>query len=331
MSKRPQRGRFSQLDRSFHLHAKLSLQRNICITSPAFAGTPRRLPRDRRSAAGTRARAARARRFSPSNYDCSGPDAPRVPEGRQPAAGLAAAVHRGRAPACSAGPARRPALPRHGSDRSRDHPPRDAVHGQRQDRRGALHRRLRCGYSPRRGTTASWFRSPPARARRRTGRDPLVSIGRRGVPTCPARYRCAVPPDSPASTTPVQDYLDRAVPGASADYLVIPRALAQSMPLRWQQVFVGLLTDLHDAYGHLTWPEYRVVPSRWEIVSDLDEGAARRRGHSRRPRAGRRSGVPRHRRAPDHRPQRHRVLAPVEDPLPLPSAGHVDARPAKPL
>ena len=70
----------------------------------------------------------------------------------------------------------------------------------------------------------------------------------------------------------MQDYLDRAAPGVSADYLVIPRALAQSMPLRWQQVFVGLLTDLHNTCGHLTWPEYRVVPSRWEIVSDLDEG-----------------------------------------------------------
>ena len=30
-------------------------------------------------------------------------------------------------------------------------------------------------------------------------------------------------------------------------------------------------------------------------------------------------------------PARHRVLAPVEDPLPLPSAGHVEARPAKPF
>jgi len=79
-------------------------------------------------------------------------------------------------------------------------------------------------------------------------------------------------PSPPASTTPVQDYLDRPARGATADHLVVPRSLAQSMPLRWQQVFVGLLTDLHDAYGHLTWPEYRVVPSRWEIVSDLDEG-----------------------------------------------------------
>ena len=57
----------------------------------------------------------------------------------------------------------------------------------------------------------------------------------------------------PASTTPVQDYLDRPAPGATEDHLVVPRSLAQSMPLRWQQVFVGLLADLHDAYGHLPW------------------------------------------------------------------------------
>ena len=54
-------------------------------------------------------------------------------------------------------------------------------------------------------------------------------------------------PSLPASTTPVQDYLDRPAPGATVDHLVVPRSLAQSMPLRWQQVFVGLLADLHDA------------------------------------------------------------------------------------
>ena len=134
------------------------------------------------------------------------------------------------------------------------------------------------GYSRSRGTTASWCRWPPARD------DPeprlIRSIaGRRR--TCPANTR----PSAPASTTPVQDYLDRSAPGASADYLVVPRSLAQSMPLRWQQVFVGLLTDLHDAYGHLHWPEYRVVPSRWEIVVDLDEGQLAVAG-SRRPRRG---------------------------------------------
>src|SRR3954447_10993233 len=82
-----------------------------------------------------------------------------------------------------------------------------------------------------------------------------------------------MPPDSsvPASTTPVQDYLDRPAPGATEDHIVVPRSLAQSMPLRWQQVFVGALRDLHDAYSHLPWPDYRVIPSRWEALSDLDE------------------------------------------------------------
>ena len=78
-------------------------------------------------------------------------------------------------------------------------------------------------------------------------------------------------PPVPASTTPVRDYLDRSAPGATPEFLVVPRSLAQSMPLRWQQVFVGLLADLHDAYGDLPWPEYAVVPSRWELLTDLDE------------------------------------------------------------
>ena len=138
-------------------------------------------------------------------------------------------------------------------------------------------------------------------------------------------------PPAPASTTPVQDYLNRAVAGASADYLVIPRSLAQSMPLRWQQVFVGLLADLHDAYGHLPWPEYRVVPSRWEIVADLDEGQLGVAGiHAD---LGS-SGSLEYRDADEQLitdPERHRVLAPVRDPLPPVSSGHVEPRPAKPL
>ena len=142
-----------------------------------------------------------------------------------------------------------------------------------------------------------------------------------------------MPPESPApaSTTPVQDYLNRAVPGASADYLVIPRSLAQSMPLRWQQVFVGLLADLHDAYGHLPWPEYRVVPSRWEIVADLDEGQLAVAGFHADLGP---DGALEYRDAEERLitdPERHRVLAPVEDSVPTTSAGHVEPRAAKPL
>src|SRR6185436_17340104 len=101
-------------------------------------------------------------------------------------------------------------------------------------------------------------------------------------------------PSLPASTTPVQDYLDRPAPGATADHLVIPRSLAQSMPLRWQQVFVGLLADLPDLYaeGHL---EYRDTADR-----------------------------------PVPEPERHRVLAPVDDPLPKAADGRVEPRPAAP-
>lgn len=142
-----------------------------------------------------------------------------------------------------------------------------------------------------------------------------------------------MPADSPApaSRTPVQDYLDRSVPGVSTDYIVIPRSLAQSMPLRWQQVFVELLADLHDAYGDLTWPEYRVVPSRWEIVADLDEGQLAVSGFHADLGA---DGALEYRDADERLisdPERHRVLAPVDDSIPLASSGHVEPRPAKRL
>ena len=139
-------------------------------------------------------------------------------------------------------------------------------------------------------------------------------------------------PAAPASTTPVADYLDRPAPGATPDHLVVPRSLAQSMPLRWQQVFVGLLADLHDAYAHLPWPDYRVVPSRWERLVDLDEQQLSAVGYV--------SDL-----GPDGElefrdgrdvtdttvPAEQRVLAPVDDPLPRAADGRVEPRPAAPL
>lgn len=56
-----------------------------------------------------------------------------------------------------------------------------------------------------------------------------------------------------------------------AGYAVLPRSLAESMPLPWQQQMVNLLAEFHRVYGELTWPVYRVVPSRYEKLVDLDE------------------------------------------------------------
>ncbi|NMH98917.1 hypothetical protein [Pseudonocardia acidicola] len=138
-------------------------------------------------------------------------------------------------------------------------------------------------------------------------------------------------PPAPASTTPLRDYLDRPAPGATQDYLVVPRSLAQSMPLRWQQVFTGLLADLHDAYADLPWPDYKVVPSRWESLVDMDEEQLAAAGYlaDLGP-----DGALVYRDAADNPvddPEGHRVLAPVDDPLPPASAGRVEPRPAAPL
>ncbi len=142
-----------------------------------------------------------------------------------------------------------------------------------------------------------------------------------------------MPPEAPlpASTTPVQDYLDSPARGATEDHLVVPRSLAQSMPLRWQQVFVGLLADLHDAYGNLSWPDYKVTPSRWELLVDLDEEQLAAAGYHADLGP---DGELEYRDAAEHlmvRPGAHRVLAPVDDPLPPASGGRVEPRPAPPL
>jgi len=80
--------------------------------------------------------------------------------------------------------------------------------------------------------------------------------------------RQAVPPPS---TTPLRDYLSSVRNGVDPAYVVLPRSLAESMPLPWQQQMAHLLFELQQAYGHLPWPVYRVVPSRPERLADLDE------------------------------------------------------------
>lgn len=75
----------------------------------------------------------------------------------------------------------------------------------------------------------------------------------------------------PASSTPLHDYLESRPPGSDAGYAVLPRSLAESMPLPWQQQMVNLLAEFHRIHGELNWPIYRVVPSRREKLVDLDE------------------------------------------------------------
>ena len=79
------------------------------------------------------------------------------------------------------------------------------------------------------------------------------------------------PAGPPASSTPLRDYLANPRPGVDPGYVVLPRSLMENMPLPWQQHFTYLLAELHQAYAHLNWPVYRVVPSRYERLVDLDE------------------------------------------------------------
>jgi hypothetical protein len=79
------------------------------------------------------------------------------------------------------------------------------------------------------------------------------------------------PVPRPASATPLRDHLEFAKLGVDEGYVVLPRSLAEEMPLPWQQQLAYLLDELHETYGDLPWPVYRVVPSRVERLVDLDE------------------------------------------------------------
>jgi hypothetical protein len=75
----------------------------------------------------------------------------------------------------------------------------------------------------------------------------------------------------PASSTPLADQLNRGWPGVDAGYVVLPRSIAESMSLPWQQQMAALLDQFHQEHARLAWPVYRVVPSRYERLTDLDE------------------------------------------------------------
>lgn len=79
------------------------------------------------------------------------------------------------------------------------------------------------------------------------------------------------PAGPPASVAPLRQFLTSVRHGVDPSYVVVPRTLAESMPPSWQQQFAHVMAELHQAYGHLPWPVYRVVPSRMERLSDLDE------------------------------------------------------------
>ncbi|WP_024877554.1 hypothetical protein [Saccharomonospora piscinae] len=76
---------------------------------------------------------------------------------------------------------------------------------------------------------------------------------------------------APVSSTPLADQLGGDAPGVSEHYVVLPRSLAEDMPLPWQQQLASLLGQFHDTHRGLSWPTYRVVPSRPERLVDLDE------------------------------------------------------------
>lgn len=75
----------------------------------------------------------------------------------------------------------------------------------------------------------------------------------------------------PASSTPLADQLRAGGPGVDDRYVVLPRSIAEQMPLPWQRQMASVLAQFHHTHRGLSWPVYKVVPSRQERLVDLDE------------------------------------------------------------
>ena len=264
------------------------------------------VPAGGRGRRGDRVRARRGRqavrvgRHRAEHLRLLGADAARVPGGRdQPAAGVAAAVLRRRARAGRTGPARRPVFYATDPTRSRRRSTTScSIMGDGQ--------MVEAPYSgePVRVRPVPWDYRGARAAGHPPGHHPEPRLSaprdsRLGDPQRSQESRC--PPTAPSRRRPrrCRTTSTGPRPGRPPDHLVVPRSLAQSMPLRWQQVFVGLLADLHDAYGA---PAVAGVPGRAE---PLGAAGRPRRGAARPPRATSptsapdgRAGVPRRRRRP---------------------------------
>jgi len=75
----------------------------------------------------------------------------------------------------------------------------------------------------------------------------------------------------PASSTPLADQLGHGGPGVTEGYVVLPRGLAEQMPLPWQRQAASVIAQFQHTHRSLPWPAYRVLPSREERLVDLDE------------------------------------------------------------
>lgn len=62
-----------------------------------------------------------------------------------------------------------------------------------------------------------------------------------------------------------------------ASYLVLPRSILQSMPVEWQQKFVGLLGECVASFGHLMGTSYDVkaLNRRTDDLADYERGRRR--------------------------------------------------------
>ncbi|EHR59766.1 hypothetical protein [Saccharomonospora cyanea] len=112
--------------------------------------------------------------------------------------------------------------------------------------------------------------------RRRKAKSPVVVPqafdAAFGTPAQGRRVNQPLRPDrGVASSTPLADQLSTEAPGVTENYVVLPRSLAEDMPLPWQQQMAALLAQFHETHRNLSWPTYRVVPSRPERLVDLDE------------------------------------------------------------
>lgn len=77
---------------------------------------------------------------------------------------------------------------------------------------------------------------------------------------------------------PVAGYLDNyRGPGLSADgaYVVLPRFLLEQLPYAVQQQVAHTLHQVHHTMATASWPAYKVVPSRWAPINELDEQGLR--------------------------------------------------------
>lgn len=79
-------------------------------------------------------------------------------------------------------------------------------------------------------------------------------------------------PEPTAPERPTQEHVHTWFSLSYCNYAVAPRTLLQSMPDEWQERWVKLMDEFHEAFVHVPQADgYEITPGTWQYIEDCTD------------------------------------------------------------